>query len=127
MNDLQWISFLSVGLFGAALLWTAASDLLTLRIPNRAVLVILGLYPVYVLTAGQAVPWPAASLIAAVSFAIGFALFATNLFGGGDVKLFAATALWAGPAHIVPLLFATAGSVVAPSASRQRSFVCHGC
>jgi prepilin peptidase CpaA len=41
-------------------------------------------------------------------FAIGFLLFALNFIGGGDAKLLAAVALWAGPEHILDLLLVTA-------------------
>ena len=40
--------------------------------------------------------------------AVGFVLFTFNLFGGGDVKLLAAVALWAGPSAIVDVFLATA-------------------
>ncbi|MEX2643892.1 MAG: prepilin peptidase [Acetobacterales bacterium] len=91
-----------------ALLFAAAlSDGLRFLIPNRAVLAIALLYPVHVATSPVAVDWPGALAVAAIAFAAGAAMFARGWLGGGDVKLFAAVALWAGPAHIVTLLFAT--------------------
>jgi len=39
-----------------------------------------------------------------LSFALGAALFAARVMGGGDVKLFAATALWAGPQLALPFV-----------------------
>jgi len=46
---------------------------------------------------------PAASLLV-----YGFFLFALKMVGGGDVKLLAATSLWAGPALILSFTFITA-------------------
>ena len=41
-------------------------------------------------------------------FAVGFALFAAGLFGGGDAKLLAAAGLWFGWPQTVPFLVLTA-------------------
>jgi len=42
--------------------------------------------------------------VGAVLFIIGFVLFATGLFGGGDVKVIAALGLWLGPLNIFSFL-----------------------
>jgi prepilin peptidase CpaA len=46
---------------------------------------------------------------------IGFAMFAMNFLGGGDVKMLAAASLWAGPKMIATLLLFTsfAGGILA--------------
>jgi prepilin peptidase CpaA len=76
------------------ILASAVSDLRSLRIPNLHVLVALGLFA---LLAPIAVDWPELALrlqIAAITFAIGFALFALRLIGGGDVKMMAVVLLY---------------------------------
>ncbi|MEK7661138.1 MAG: prepilin peptidase [Pseudomonadota bacterium] len=40
-------------------------------------------------------------LAATIAFGVGFLLFAAGLFGGGDAKLMAATAIWLGPAPML--------------------------
>lgn len=104
----------------AVLIWAAATDLKSRRIPNIQPLLVLALFLALVatrLTAGDgflgAAAWP---LVAAfVVFAFGAILFALRLIGGGDVKLMAAVALVAGPAFSASFIFfvALAGGVVA--------------
>ena len=93
-----------LALFLALLAWAALSDGLRFRIPNGASLAITLLYPAHVLASPIPVDWLGALLVAAIIFAVGVALFARGLLGGGDVKLLAAAALWAGPHLILPLL-----------------------
>ncbi len=104
----DWLSGAGLLLFAAALVWAAWSDLLRLRIPNPVVLAIAALYPLYVLSAPQPVDWPGALIVAGVVLAVGFALFALRIIGGGDAKLLAVVALWAGPPLIVFLMLSTA-------------------
>jgi len=64
-----------------------------------------------------AVPWADASvhlLVGAAVFFSGMIIYALGWFGGGDVKLFAALAFWAGPDHILALFVVTtlAGGVL---------------
>ncbi len=88
----------------AGLVFSAAvSDILRFRIPNRICMALVLLYPAYVLAASQPVAWLPAVAVAAVSLVVGFILYSVNACGAGDAKLFAATALWAGPALILPL------------------------
>jgi prepilin peptidase CpaA len=42
------------------------------------------------------------------AFAVCFALFYLNVFGGGDAKLIPGVVLWLGPAAVTPFLFAMA-------------------
>jgi prepilin peptidase CpaA len=76
-------------------------------VPNRYSLALAALFPSYVIASGSEVDWIGSLLYAAVAFAVGFLFFVLRVCGGGDVKLFAAVALWAGPAHFVPMLFYT--------------------
>ena len=96
----------SILAFAGILVAAAASDWRSLTVPNRYSLAVVALFPSYALAAGG-VDWLAHLAFAAAAFALGFVLFALRLCGGGDVKLFAAAVLWAGPPLIVPLVFFT--------------------
>lgn len=102
-------SIIQVAILGFAGLTIAAafSDTRSLTIPNRYCLAIALLYPIYALQAQQTADWLAAIGIAGAVLAVGFLLFARNLIGGGDAKLVAAVALWAGPGLFVDFLVIT--------------------
>lgn len=85
------------------LVLAAIEDIRARRISNNLSLMLLGLFTVRAMVgiiAGHdilaATLWPLA--VAAAVFLVGLALFAVRLMGGGDVKLLAAMALFAGPA-----------------------------
>lgn len=110
-------SLLAVSLL---LLWAAITDVRHRRISNKVVLSILGLFGLWVAVqlSKEASLYGAivSPLIAAgVVFAVGAGLFAMRLMGGGDVKLLAVMALFAGPALSVPfvLYVVVAGGIVA--------------
>ncbi len=114
-------AFLSHGhlwvLLVAALLLcaTAASDFKHYRIPNQHVLFLLALFPIWALLTPQPPSVLMHCAVGAVALIFGMGLYALRLLGGGDVKLLAALALWAGLPHILSLLAITAiaGGVVA--------------
>ncbi|MGI9500333.1 MAG: A24 family peptidase, partial [Geminicoccaceae bacterium] len=91
------------------------TDIESRRLPNWLTAGVAALYPIYVCTAPFPVDWSSALLIAGVVFSAGFGLFAFDLMGGGDVKLMAALALWAGIEHIALFLIITslAGGLLA--------------
>ena len=89
-------SHLALVAFAGLVFSAAISDILRFRIPNRICVVLVLLYPAYALASSQPVAWLPA-------LAVGFVLFLRNACGAGDAKLFAAVALWAGPALILPL------------------------
>lgn len=98
------------------LAWAAVNDAMWYRIPNAVPIVILALYPLYLLAGGPGLAnlhWSLA--IALATFLTGAFMFARGWMGGGDVKLLAALALWAGPAHFPELILMTsiAGGVLA--------------
>src|SRR3546814_2742916 len=82
--------------FAGLLIAAAASDWRSLTIPNRYSLAIVALFPSYMLVTGNA-DWAMHLALGSGAFALGFLLFALRLCGGGDVQLFAAVSLWAGP------------------------------
>lgn len=98
--------------FAFCLLWAAASDARGFVIPNRAVVAMAALFPVHllarVIASGSIAPVMSDGLMALVLAGVvliaGFGLFALQLVGGGDAKLAAAAALWAGSDNILPFL-----------------------
>jgi prepilin peptidase CpaA len=89
------------------LVWAAVSDAVWRRIPNSAVLSVAGLYLAWAVLAGGA-GVGSALIVAALSLGVGFALFAFKVWGGGDAKLLAAVALFAGLEHFATLILVTA-------------------
>lgn len=95
--------------FVAAQILAAASDALTLRIPNALILFLLAGFAA--MTALSAPGWTdlAASVaVGLVLLAGGAVLFSHGLMGGGDVKLLAVTGLWLGPGAAPAFLVLTA-------------------
>lgn len=78
----------------------AINDVRSFTIPNRLNLAILALYPVYVIAAPPPVDWQGGLACGAIAFAIGAFMFAMRWIGGGDVKMMAVAAMWAGPEWI---------------------------
>ena len=92
-------------LFPIVMAWAASSDLLTMRISNRLVLVLAASFFVIALVVNlplQQVAMHVACALAAL--AVGFTLFALRWIGGGDAKLAAATTLWLGFDLALPYL-----------------------
>ena len=83
--------------FPALVILGALRDLTSYTIPNWiSGLLILGFAPAALLVG---LPLPAMGLhlgVGATALMIGMAMFALNWIGGGDAKLFAASALWLG-------------------------------
>ena len=84
--------------FPAAMAFAAASDLFTMKVPNR---IAIGLVVGFLLLAPMiGMGWTDIGIhvaAAAAALLLGFCLFAFGWIGGGDAKLFAATCLWLGP------------------------------
>ena len=106
MSSLEFVRCLMAAGLSVVLAWAAASDIISRRIPNRAVLAVLILFAVWAFTGGR--QDLVSSLIAGgVAFAIGYGLYAFGVMGAGDVKLFAAVALFAGLSHLSIFALAT--------------------
>jgi len=91
------IEFPLLLLFPAAMAFAGAMDLLTMTIPNRISLALIGAFIICGLVAGLSLEQFAMHF--ACGFAIlvvGIAMFAAKLLGGGDAKLMAASAIWIG-------------------------------
>lgn len=97
-------------LLAAAVLLIAAAvtDARSYRIPNSVCAALLALFPIYVLTAPRIIEWDQHLMVFSLVLLSGFAMFAGNLAGAGDIKLLAATGLWAGPHLIAVFLITTA-------------------
>ncbi len=120
---MQAIHFINIALLAGAaavLIWAAITDIRSRRIPNPlslTIMVLFGLFAVLQLFSGTdwqtALLWPLVSAL--LVFAVGIALFAASLMGGGDVKLMSAVALFAGPDFSLSfILYVTlAGGLVA--------------
>lgn len=100
MIEVQQVSLAAgLSLAAVALVWAAASDLHRFIIPNRVCALVAAGY----LLAGLGLPldaWAAGLATGIAVLAIGAVLFARGWVGGGDVKLAAAAALWAGPGFL---------------------------
>src|SRR4051794_5900224 len=103
-------------LFPALMAYAAASDLLTMKIPNRLVIGLAVAF--FVSAAWVGLGWSAVGLhvgVAAGTLVLCFGMFAAGWIGGGDAKLAAATALWFGPTPALVNYFviaATAGGAL---------------
>lgn len=82
--------------FAGLLISAALSDAGSYAIPNRINAAIVLLFPVYAFTGPAPVDLLGSAIVATAVLLVCVGLFAANLMGGGDVKLMAATALWAG-------------------------------
>ncbi|HEX8077698.1 MAG TPA: prepilin peptidase [Chthoniobacterales bacterium] len=95
--------------FPALMAYAAASDLVTMTIPNRVSLALIAGFAAFAFAAG--LPWNAllTHLAAgAIVLTVCFGMFAFRWIGGGDAKLAAATALWFGFDNVLEyLLLAT--------------------
>jgi prepilin peptidase CpaA len=85
------------------------SDVRTYRIPNRLSLAIAAAYLAILPGLGVA-DWAAGLAVGGAVLLGGAFLFARGLLGGGDVKLAAAIALWAGPSLLGAFVFVSSVS-----------------
>lgn len=101
-----------VALIGA-LAWAAVSDALTYIIPNAVVLAVTGLFVLAAAIGPREVDWLGHAAAGAAVLVGGYLLFHCGWMGGGDVKLWAATALWAGldllATHLIYVTFIGVG------------------
>jgi prepilin peptidase CpaA len=102
-------------LFPALMAFAAASDLLTMTIPNRvSLLLIAGFFALAFITgmSWEAIGWH--SLAGLSVLVVAFACFAFGWIGGGDAKVAAAAGLWFGFGYLLDYLVfaAIAGGVL---------------
>lgn len=95
--------------------YAAATDFLTMTIPNRVSILLVAGFAILAPAAGiglEAAAWHGAAAL--LVFAVGFFLFAMGWMGGGDVKFGSAVALWLGWPHLLEyaLLFSAMGGLL---------------
>lgn len=96
-------------IFPAAMIFAAAMDFFTMTIPNSLCLGLVAGF--FCLAPFIGLDWPAFAMhitTGLTMLALAFGLFWLNWVGGGDAKLFAATALWIGPYYLLEYVVATA-------------------
>jgi prepilin peptidase CpaA len=107
---IAFVHHLCLALLALLLVVAAVGDWRRFIIPNRLCLAVAALALPYWLSSGAPL-WPTLAwqlLLAAAAFAAFAGLFALGVMGGGDVKLFAALALWLPLGKFVGLLLVSA-------------------
>jgi len=92
--------YLIFTIFLFLMVWAVYGDIQRMEIPNRVSIAVVVLYIALALIHPQAVSPLRDGATAVVLFTAGAALFYLRVMGGGDVKLMAGVALWAGPGLI---------------------------
>ncbi len=103
------MSFIALLIFPIFMAWSAASDLLTMRLPNRLTASIAAAFVFMALLVGM--PLNDLLLAAGCGFAVlmlGFFMFSRGWIGGGDAKLAAGIALWIGWTGLLDFLLLAA-------------------
>ena len=96
-------------LFPFGLAYGAASDVVSMTIPNRLVLALVAGFVVLAPVAGMDLEAFALHLVAgAIVLVFAFAFFAFGWIGGGDAKFAAAIALWLGWGHVLEFVVTSA-------------------
>lgn len=110
--------------FVACLVWACVGDVRHRRIPNTIGIVIVLLWAGMALGGNLNQAWWSGPVAGASVFAVGLVTFAFGWFGGGDVKLASAIALWAGVELLQGFLLVTAlaGAVLAGLTLFARQF-----
>lgn len=100
---------LSIYLLPSMMIVAALIDVMAYRIPNwLTALVAILFFPMALATQMPLAEFGSHLLAGLILFAVGYALFALGLFGGGDSKLMAAAGLWFGTSQTMPFLVLTA-------------------
>jgi prepilin peptidase CpaA len=122
------ISILLLAIFPAAVIFAAIRDLTTFTIPNWISLVlIVAFFPIALISHLPLASLGASVIIGVLALALGVAMFAVGWIGGGDAKLFAASALWLGWPALLPFLMWTglAGGALAVTLLWSRKLANH--
>jgi prepilin peptidase CpaA len=101
------LQFVALFGFAALMLIAAIEDLRRLIIPNALIVALCLLWPLSVVAAPNWLSVAGALAAAILVFLVGALAFSRGWLGGGDVKLLAAAALWAGPGQTPSLLVLT--------------------
>lgn len=104
MFESAYASQVSIACFVALVLVAAVSDVVSYKIPNVLIVMLLVLYPIYVVVSPWKVEWLSSLGIFAAVIGVGLVMFAFRMIGAGDIKLVAAILMWAGPTLALPAL-----------------------
>jgi prepilin peptidase CpaA len=100
-----FLTTLALFVFPLLMAFAASSDLLTMRISNRLVLLVAAAFFLLALVVGTPVETIGMHVAgAALVLVFSFAFFAFGWIGGGDAKLVAAITLWMGFGLMLPYL-----------------------
>jgi prepilin peptidase CpaA len=95
--------------FAATTVWAGVTDLMTMKIRNDLILLLLAFYAVLAPLAGfSVVEIGTNAAVASAVLVCMFGFFSMGWVGGGDAKLAAAIALWVGAEHTLTYLFSAA-------------------
>lgn len=103
------MSYFALTTFSVLMMYAAYSDLKSYTLPNFISVILMAGFAVIMMILQpplSAIGWHVG--VGAILFVLGFLLFATGLFGGGDVKVIAALGLWLGPVNVLPFLMSMA-------------------
>ncbi len=117
---------LSLCLLPSLMIVAALTDVSSFRIPNWLTGLTAALFFPMAWMTGMPLAEFGWHLVAGVSlFFLGYALFAFNLFGGGDAKMMAAAGLWFGTSQSLQFLIVTslAGGVLAAAIAGWSAFM----
>lgn len=99
----------ALAVYVGAMLWGALSDLASYEIPNGVSIAVAAAFAPAAVAAGLPLSEIALAVaVAAGCLVAGVVLFAVGLFGGGDVKLLSAGAMWAGNERVLDYLVVVA-------------------
>jgi prepilin peptidase CpaA len=98
-----------LGLFPTAMIYAAASDLVTMTISNRLSIALFLCFFAVAALIGMPLPDMGRHMVAsAIVLVFAFGFFSRGWIGGGDAKLAAATTLWVGFSHLMDYLLVAA-------------------
>ncbi len=119
-------AFVATLCFAATTVWAGVMDLMTMKIRNDLILLLLVIYAALAPLAGfSAVEIGMSTAVAFAVLICTFALFSMGWVGGGDAKLAAVVALWVGSELTLAYLVSTAifGGVLSLLLLQFRSMV----
>ncbi len=106
---ITFLTFLTFFPFCALLLTSAYEDLHSMEISNWISIALALAFPLVAVANGMSAPAIGLALaVGCAVFFVGAGLFYLGLMGGGDVKIFSATAIWFGVSGFLPFLLWTA-------------------
>ncbi len=102
------LTLFAVSIFPLLMVYASLSDALTMLIPNKISILLVGVFLALAMVSGMPMQDVGRHFLCGFFIlACTFTLFLMRLIGGGDAKLCAAVALWMGFGNLVEFLFLT--------------------